>query len=409
MKILVVTQYFWPENFKINDLCLGLLEKGHDVTVYTGLPNYPEGKLYEGYSFFHGPYFEKFETPHGTIPIIRSPLVTRGKQKSLRLIANYVSYFFLASILAPFLVRGKFDKIFVYEPSPITVAIPGIVLKFLKRAPMYFWVTDLWPESLVATNTVKNPIILNLVSLMVRVLYFFSDAILVTSQGFIQRVQNLGAPRKKIFYFPQWAEDLYREQPSSTFTDPLIPEVEDGFKIMFAGNIGSAQDFEMIMESALFLKNESHIHFLIVGDGMKKLWAEDFCRTHNLEKTVHFLGRKPIDQMPNYFSKADVLLMTLKDSEIFSITIPAKLQSYMAFGKPILSTVNGEAAQIIKDSRAGLVSPAGDGKKLSQTILQFSQMSKDERESMAVNGKNYYLKHFDRNQCLNRLIEIFNL
>ena len=247
MKILVVSQYFWPENFKVNDLCVALIERGHEVTVYTGLPNYPEGSFFKGYSY-KGPYSEN----KGKINIIRSPLIPRGKNKSFRLVLNYFSYFSLASLLAPFLVRGKFDKVFVYEPSPITVVIPGIVLKYFKRAPLFFWVTDLWPESLEATETVKNKNILKLVATMVKFLYKHCDKILVTSKGFIPRVKALGGRDSQILYFPQWAESLYSQKPDSNFQDPLIPN--DGFKIMFAGNIGSSQDFETIVESAKILK-----------------------------------------------------------------------------------------------------------------------------------------------------------
>ncbi|NOT77571.1 MAG: glycosyltransferase family 4 protein [Bacteriovoracaceae bacterium] len=400
MKILVVTQYFWPENFKINDLCEGLIERGHEVTVYTGLPNYPEGEFFKGYSF-KGPYREM----HGKIKIIRSPLLPRGKNKSFRLALNYVSFFFLASLLAPFLVRGKFDKIFVYEPSPITVVIPAIILKYLKRIPLFFWVTDLWPESLEATGVIKNKKILNLVGLGVRYLYKHCDKILVTSKGFIPRVKNLGGLDSQIVYFPQWAEELYKKIPDQNFIDPLIPKT--GFKIMFAGNIGSSQDFETILKAAKILKSHDNIVFLILGDGLMKKWSEQEVKRLGLESTFIFLGRKPVELMPEYFSQADVMLMSLTNTDLFSITVPSKLQSYLASKKPILASMNGEGAQIVVDSLAGLACPAGNPELLSQTILKMSELSLDELKAMGENALHCYQTQFEREKLISLLEDEF--
>lgn len=398
MKILVVTQYFWPEQFKINDLCDALIERGHEVTVYTALPNYPEGSFHKGYTFW-GPYKEM----RGKIKIIRSPLIARGKNKSLRLALNYFSYFFFASILAPFLVRGKFDKIFVYEPSPITVVIPAIVLKYLKRAPLFFWVTDLWPESLEATGVVRNKFILNSVSLMVRNLYRHCDKILVTSRGFFPRVKALGGKETQLIYFPQWAEALFLEKLPTNSQGPELPE---GLKVMFAGNIGSSQDFETIVEAAKILKDEKNIHFIILGDGLMKSWAEKEVKTHKLE-SFHFLGRKPLEMMPYYYSKADVMLLSLKDTELFTITVPAKLQSYLASKKPILASINGEGAEIIREFKAGITCPAGQPKLLAESVLKFYGMPSEDLRQMGENAYQCYLQEFEREKLISKLEEEF--
>lgn len=400
MKILVVTQYFWPENFRINDLCDGLIERGHEVTVYTGLPNYPEGEFYKGYSFW-GPYHET----RGKIKIIRSPLIPRGKNKSLQLAVNFFSFFFIASILAPFLVRGKYDKIFVYEPSPITVAIPAIVLKYLKKAPMFFWVTDLWPESLEATGVVKNKKVLGWVARMVRFLYKHSDKILITSKGFAPRVKALGGLESQIVYFPQWAEALYSNIPDSTFHDPLIPT--SGFKIMFAGNIGSSQDFETIVKAALLLREHKNIIFLILGDGLIKKWAETEVEKNNLKNNFIFLGRKPVEMMPNYFSKADVMLMSLTNTDLFSITVPSKLQSYLASAKPVLASMNGEGAEIVKEWNAGITCPATEPKLLAETILLMSQLPKEQLDQMGKNAFKCYNSEFEREKLISLLEDEF--
>ena len=396
MKILVVTQYFWPENFRINDLCDALAERGHEVTVYTGLPNYPDGVFFDGYSLF-GPYKES----RGKIKVIRCPLLPRGKNKSLRLALNYFSFFFLASVLAPFLVPGKFDKIFVYEPSPITVAIPGIVLKYLKRAPMFFWVTDLWPESLEATGVVKNKKILNLVASLVRILYKHSDKILVTSKGFIPRVKNLGGTKEQIIYFPQWAEAIFQRAPAVDFHDPLIPS--SGFKIMFAGNIGSSQDFKTIVKAASLLKDHKDIYFLILGDGLMRKWSEEEVDKLGLKSNFIFLGRKPIELMPEYYSKADVMLMSLTNTDLFSITVPSKLQSYLACKKPILASMNGEGAGIVRDSYSGMTCAAENPTMLAETILKMSQLTEDELRLMGENSIKCYLEQFEREKLISLL------
>ena len=400
MKILVVSQYFWPEPFKINDLCSELALRGHEVTVYTGLPNYPEGVFYKGYSL-KGPYTEMF----GKVKVIRSPLIPRGKNKSFKLVLNYFSYFFLASLLAPFLVRRKFDKVFVYEPSPITVAIPGIVLKYLKKAPMFFWVTDLWPESLEATGVVKNKKILAGVAKLVSWLYKHTDKILITSKGFAPRVKALGGLDSQIIYFPQWAEALYSNKPDLDFNDPLIPL--SGFKIMFAGNIGSSQDFETIVAAALLLRDHKEITFLIVGDGLMKKWAQDEVEKNKLNDHFIFLGRKPVEMMPNYYSKADAMLMSLTDTDLFSITLPAKLQSYLASGKPILASMNGEGAEIVREWKAGMACPATNPKLLAETILSMSKLSKEELAEMGKNAFKCYQSEFEREKLISFLEDEF--
>lgn len=398
MKILVVTQYFWPENFRVNDLCDALIERGHEVTVYTGLPNYPEGAFFNGYSLW-GPYKET----KGKIKIIRCPLIPRGKNKSLRLALNYFSFFFLASILAPFLVRGKFDKVFVYEPSPITVAIPGIVLKYLKKAPMFFWVTDLWPESLVATGVVKNKKILNLVTVLVRWLYKHSDKILVTSKGFIPRVKALDVPDDKIIYWPQWAEAFFSKK-AVEYNDPNLPA---GFVVMFAGNIGSSQDFETIVSSAVMLKDHKNIHFVILGDGLMRQWAETVVKKESLSDTFHFLGRKPVESMPYYYSKADVMLMSLTNTDLFSITVPSKLQTYLASGKPVLASLNGEGAEIVNEFKAGVTCPASNPKLLSEAVLKMSKLSSEELKEMGENAFKCYQTEFEREKLITILEEEF--
>ena len=232
MKILLVTQYFYPENFKSNDIAIELTKRGHEVTVLTGLPNYPEGKIYANYGFFKN----KKETFHGA-NVIRTWLIPRGKGGGIRLFLNYFSWAFFASIKAFFLAfKNKFDVVLVHEPSPITQGFPAIVVKKIQKIPLHFWVLDLWPESLTSAGGINNKHVLSLFTKMVKYIYNNSDKILISSRSFKESIMAKGDYGKKLIYFPNWAEDSI----SKGKNDFPIPEIPAGFKVMFAGNIGVA-------------------------------------------------------------------------------------------------------------------------------------------------------------------------
>lgn len=396
MKILVVTQYFWPEQFRINDLCNALIERGHEVTVYTGLPNYPEGKFFQGYSL-KGPYNENY----GKIKVIRTPLVPRGNKKSLQLIANYLSFFIISTILAPFLLREKYDKIFIYQLSPVFSAIPAIFIKKIKSIPIIMWVTDLWPESLSATGVVKNKHALSFVQKIVNWIYRNSDMIYISSEGFKNKIKANGIDEKKIKFWPQWAEALFDRKVTDEELSKL--DLPNGFIIMFAGNIGTSQDFETLIEAAKILKDEKDIHFVILGDGLMKNWAETKTKEYKINSNFHFLGRKPVDQMPLYYKKADVMLVSLTDTELFSITIPSKIQSYLAAGKPVLASLNGEGANVIEKWNAGKSCPASSPSKLANTILLMSKLNKVELQILGDNALKCYKEEFERDKLMSIL------
>lgn len=397
MKILIVTQYFYPEQFKINDLCVALVKRGHDVTVYTGIPNYPEGKFYKGYGLF-GPFQENY---HG-VKIIRTPLFPRGSKKGVFLVLNYLSFFIISTILAPFLVREKFDSIFAYQLSPIFSVIPAIFIKWIKNIPLTIWVTDLWPESLEATGSVKNKKIINSVGTVVKWIYKCCDRILITSKGFENKVLAMGATKEKIFYWPQWAEETNQDILES-YSDNNFPQ--NAFTILFAGNIGSAQDFPSIIASAIITKENKNIKYVILGDGLVKSWAETEVAKNKLEETVIFLGRKPVETMPYYFKKSSVLLVSLTNAEIFSLTVPSKVQSYLASGKPILGSLNGEGADLILRWDAGMVAPASSPEILAKKIVEFSNLSPERLNEMGTNAMNAYLKEFEREKLFHEFEE----
>jgi len=397
MKVLLITQYFWPESFRINDLAVGLKEKGHQVTVLTGVPNYPDGRFFDGYGLFK----KRVEDYHG-VKVLRVPLLPRGKSKGWQLALNYFSFAFLASLLAPLYCRRKLDVIFVFEVSPITVGIPAIVMKKLKGIPILFWVLDLWPESLSSAGTVKSVRILRWVGKLVRFIYRPCDRILVSSQGFIPSIVAMGGEPGQIGYFPNWAEALYKPVQLNSKVDRHngLPK---GFRVMFAGNIGAAQDFGTILAAAENLKAYPDIHWIIVGDGRMFDWVKEQVGIRGLTANVHLLGRYPQETMPRFFALADVMLVSLKSDPIFALTVPGKIQSYLACGKPIIAALNGEGARLVEESDSGLSCPAEDADALAKAVLTMYHMPEAEREEMGKRGREYCESNFERNMLIARL------
>lgn len=398
MKVLLVTQYFYPENFKSNDIALELTKKGHEVTVLTGLPNYPEGKIYETYGFF-----KRTRENYQGINVIRAWLFPRGKGGGVRLLLNYFSWAFFASIRALFLsFQMNFDVILVHEPSPITQGFPAIVVKKIQRIPLHFWVLDLWPESLTSAGGIKNKYILSLFAKMVKFIYNNSDKILISSKGFAASILAKGDYNDKLIYFPNWAEDSILEGD----LDYPIPDLPEGFKIIFAGNIGVSQDVDSIIKAALILKEKIDIHFIFIGDGRSKKQLEDFVLENNLSQTVHFLGRFPIEAMKSFFNQSDVLLVSLKDDLIFNVTVPAKLQAYLCTKKPILGMLNGDGAKIIEEAKCGFSVNAGDSIGLANKIVEMYEMNIEERINMGNNGFCFYEDNFTLKKCIDNLENI---
>lgn len=397
MNILIVTQYFWPENFRINDIVQGLLERGHQVTVLTGIPNYPDGTYFKGYGLTSPSRQNYFGAK-----VIRVPLIPRGNGGGMRLALNYLSFAISASVLAPFLCREKIDLIFVFEPSPITVGLPALVLKKLRSIPIMFWVQDLWPESLSAAGAVRSEKIIAIVTRLVRMIYKGCDKILVTSRAYLGKIERLGVSSDKLCYFPQSAEELYQPlvMESNAPENGLMPT---GFRVMFAGNIGAAQDFATILDAAEILKGFHDIHWIIVGDGRMRRWVETEVQIRGLSDTFHLIGRYPVESMPKFFALADIMLVTLKREPIFALTIPAKVQSYLACGKPIIAALDGESGRLIEESKAGLSCPAEDSNALADAVLKMYKMPKSHLKNMGKQGREFYLANFERNMLIDRL------
>tara|TARA_B110000008_G_scaffold279830_1_gene328934 strand:+ start:1640 stop:2869 length:1230 start_codon:yes stop_codon:yes gene_type:complete len=393
MKILVVTQYFWPENFRINDLVQELNLYGHEVTILTGLPSYPHGKVFP--EFINEPgLFKKFMTSK----VVRVPVVPRGKTK-FRLALNYLSYVFSTIILGSWkLKEDEFEVIFVYEPSPVTVGLTAIWFKKLKKAPIIFWTLDLWPESITAVGVLKSKIILSFIGKIVKFIYNRCDLILAQSNSFISSIRRNCKDDVRIEYFPSWSEEL---SPSNE----IAPEVEfknNIFNILFTGNIGEAQDFPSIIDAAECLRNEN-VRWLIVGDGRVNDWLKNEITNRGLESQVILLGEFPIERMTSFYNHSQALLVSLKRDHYLSLVIPGKVQSYLMSGLPILGMVQGETEQIIKNSGCGYTCESGNGIALAAEVKKMILLSDEDRNLMGAKGKKFAIQEFDRNTQIKKL------
>lgn len=398
MRILIVSQYFWPEEFRVNDLVHALADRGHDVTVLTGQPNYPDGRVF--------PEFRSRPRDFGTYrgsSVVRVPLLPRA-HGAVRLALNYVSFAVTASTIGAWRVRRrKFDVVFVYQPSPITSCLPAIVIGRLVRAPVILWTLDLWPDTLQAIGVVKSPALLALVGRLVGFIYRQCDLVLGQSRGFASNVVRYGGTAQRFRYFPQWSEPLFDSARAPTADAPETAQFAKTFNVMFAGNIGEAQDFPAILAAAEQLRDRADVRWLIVGDGRAAEWVRTEIGRRNLSERVYLLGRHPLARMPEFFRAASVLLVTLKHDPVFALTIPGKVQTYLASGLPVIGMLDGAGAQVIDEAQAGLTCAAGDSGRLASHVTAMADMSPERRAEMGANGLAYSKREFDRAELLSRL------
>jgi colanic acid biosynthesis glycosyl transferase WcaI len=400
VRILVVSQYFWPENFRVNDLVSELGARGHQVTVLTGYPNYPSGEIFPEFRNNPGDY-----SGYGVAEIVRVPLAPRGSG-GFRLLLNYLSFALSASLLGAWRLREQaFDVIFVFQASPVTVGLPAVLLRSLKRVPVVLWVLDLWPETLEALGVVRSPAVLKLVGQLVSFIYNRCDLVLAQSKSFIPQIRKYCARGKRVEYFPSWSDlhfDFSSVEPATE-----VPAAEGVFSVMFAGNMGDAQDFPAILDAAEIVKEEQNIRWLIVGDGRMTEWVKAEVERRGLGKSFLLLGRYPVERMPSFYKHADALLMSLQDKPIFAMTIPGKLQSYLAAGIPVLAMLNGEGSEIVRRCGAGLACAAGDGQALAAAVLELASRQPHELTEMGARGAALGRAEFDRATLLSRLLSSF--
>jgi glycosyltransferase involved in cell wall biosynthesis len=396
MRILVISQYFFPENFRINDLVFSLFKRGHQIEVLTGKPNYPNGDYFSGYSW-SGPNKEEIQG----IKVYRANLVLRKKAGGVRLFLNYIS-FVLFGLLKIFKIKGKFDKIFIYAPSPITVGILGIIAAKKFDCKSYLWVHDLWPESVKVAGGVSNKVILGVVNYMTKNIYKFTNLILVQSPDFKDYIKDQSVSENKIIYYPYYAEDFYKAVEIEEEYKDLFPS---GFNLVFAGNIGVAQSFDTIIHAFELLKNKN-INLVILGGGRDKERVQKIINDKGISNKFYFLGSFPAKEMPNFFACSDALLITLKKADIFSYTIPGKLQSYLACGKPIIGSLDGIGSRIITSSKSGYASEAENGKLLADNILKVYNASKSQKEMFSSNAIKYFKDNYSKDSLLDEIENI---
>ncbi|MDD4566106.1 MAG: glycosyltransferase family 4 protein [Eubacteriales bacterium] len=397
MKLLVISQYFYPEQFGVNGICAKLAGLGHDVTVLTGLPNYPMGEIFDGY---HWDELAGRNEEYKGVKVLRCRLSPRKKGKK-SLMINYISFAYHASRLAAKLVKemksngnAPFDRVLVTQYSPVTMAIPAILVKRKLKIPFILYCFDLWPESIVSAGLPNHGLIYFCILKLSQWIYRKADMILISSKNFRKYFNKKLNIRDKIKYLPIYAEDLF----SAEAKDP-----SETTNLVFAGNVGEMQSMDTVIKAADRVRERPDIHFHIVGDGSALERSKQLAEELKLVNLT-FHGRHPLEDMPKYYDMADAFLVTLKQDEFISYTLPGKVQSYMASGKPILAAINGEAADVIREADCGLCCPAEDDKGLADIILQFSD-DKENRRRYGANAKSYYKANFSSESFFRALLE----
>lgn len=394
MNVLIVSQYYHPEQFLINDIAPELVKRGHQVTVLCGLPNYPKGIIYPGYE----DSYKKDELLNG-VRIIRCKQTGRGSSlKSL--FFNYLSFAFYGS-LKILSLKDKYDIIFCYQLSPVTIGIPGIIYRIKHKVPSLLYCLDIWPESIYQDIKNKKNLIYKFVHILSKYIYNKYDKIIVSSRSFIGylNIEN-EVNKNKLLYVPQHSDAKMLELDMSNGKTNVV-------SFMFAGNLGTSQDLDVIVKAAEILgaRNDYLIHF--VGDGSFKDKLHQLIKNARLDNNFVFHGSQARSDMPNFYKKSDVLLVTLKGTDATGDTLPSKVQNYMTTGKPIFGAINGDASITIKDAKCGQCVHAGDFKGLAQLMLQYIK-NRETYDKLGENGRKYFKSHFTLEVFVDRLEKEMN-
>lgn len=394
--ILVVSQYFYPESFRINDMCMDWVKRGYKVTVITGIPNYPMGKTYAGY----GIKKNRHEVWNG-IEIIRLPLIPRGRS-SIGMALNYLS-FMISGIIAGKFMKINADIVFSFEVSPMTQVLTGVCFAKRLHIPHYLYVQDLWPENVIAVTGIKSKFVITPIDKMVDKIYKDTDRIFASSPSFVEAICNrkITVDREKVHYWPQYAEDYYL--PCKKKSIPEIP-IDDSFKVVFTGNVGTAQGLDILPKTAKLLLKEN-VKFVIVGDGRYLSALVKEIKENDIEDKFIFIPRQPAHKIPEILCSCDVAFLSFSNNFLYSMTIPAKLQSYMACGMPIIAAARGETKRIIDDANCGMCCDIGNAEAICDLIK--NAKNKD-LSLLGKNGRLYYEKHFDKTLLMNEMDSYFN-
>lgn len=396
-RVLLVTQYFYPESFKSNDIAFELVKRGYEVDALVSIPNYPEGRYYKGYGLFQ----KRIERING-VKVYRAFQTPRGRKATgLGLSLNYLTYAFFASIWALFfsLFKRKYHSIIVFQTSPITQALPAVVIAKLRKTPMYLWVQDIWPNS--AKSNISNTKLLALLNSFTNFIYSSSTNILISSRGFEKVIEFNWRETDKIFYFPNWSDDVFF---NSMKYKHKLPE---GFRIVMTGNLGEVQIFPEFLD--VIKGTNKNIKWVFVGEGSQYFKFKEWINKNKLEDNVFLLGRYPFDFMMSFYSQADILLLTLKtEKHHLQQTVPSRIQSYLSSGKPILALAGDGVKQIIEESDSGYFFNYTD----TDNIISFINETADKTEHLKIKGNNgrlFYEKNFTKERCIENLIQFIEL
>lgn len=389
--ILVVSQYFYPETFRINDMCQEWVKRGYKVTVVTGIPNYPMGKTFEGYGLTK----KRHELWNG-IEIYRIPLIPRGLS-SIGMMMNYVS-FMVSGMLAGKIKNIKADYVFSFEVSPMTQVLAGISFAKKLHVPHYLYVQDLWPENVITVTGISNPVIIKPIDKMVDYIYKNTDEIFATSPSFVDAICNRKVPvnRDKVHYWPQYAEEFYRPCEKKAVNE--IP-TDDSFKVIFTGNIGTAQGLQILPKTAKLLKDEK-IKFVMVGDGRYLDGFNKEVEKLGVKEKFVMVPRQPAERIPELLAACDATFLSFQDAELWTMTIPAKLQSYMACGMPVIAAAQGETKRVIIEAQCGVCSEIGNADELS---VKIKEMMTADLNEMRKNSRKYFEEHFDKQMLMDQM------
>lgn len=397
MRILIVSQYFYPENFRVNQLATALRDGGHDVVVLTGQPNYPTGRFFPGYGSLRP------QTDHWNgIEVIRVPIFARRAGRGWQLALNYLSFAISGTLFGLPRARGAFDACVAFCPSPITIAIPAIVRRMLRKTPVAIWLQDLWPESVLAVTRTRSRTMKWGLGAMVRWIYRRVDQIWIQSPAYADSVAAHGARAEQIAYVPNWAEDLYDCSRWADVAGEALPQNS----MVYAGNFGRSQGLETIIDAADRARIVApSAHWVLVGDGLLGDWLQTEVQRRALQSHVTVMARREPQDMPRLLKPATALLVTLADDPVFAQTVPSKLQSCLASGRPIVASLAGESARIVGEAQCGIACNPQDADALANAVRDITGMPEAERDKLGRNAHAYYQAHFTQSRVIDTILE----
>lgn len=403
MNVLFVSQYFAPEPFSNTRVVQNLVEYGAHTEVLCAVPNYPQGEFYSGYKGGR-PVTETI----GGVKVHRARTVARGTRKS-RLVLNYLSFAFFGSLRAMFDRFEKPDVILLSQLSPILMAFPAVLLGWRYRVPVVYWVQDIWPESATYTLGIRHPVIVKPLSALCGWLYRRAEYVMVQSDALPPMIERFGVDKSRISVLPNTASDIFRPVPPSQAPAEAEMVPEHGFRICFAGNIGEAQDFDTIIEAATLLPDALDIQWIIIGSGRDLDRTIKRVKQSGIANRFHFLGRHPEERMPFFFAHADAMLVSLKKNDIFAMTVPYKMQCYMACGKPIIASLDGEGARIVQEAGAGVTAPSQSPQELARAIAGLVATFTEKRSEFEANSLAYFQQHYSKAEIFKALTATLEL